>query len=246
MNVKILQEHAHLPEELVHERKIFWQQKQEENSMLFNGILASLQSWSIENDTLKLNIGETCYRDLLFSNRMASQWKHENTAYFSRALGISAIVQTSDDKIVLMQRSHIVGEYPNMLDVMGGHIDVETGFSSFTPQQVFDAIAREVCDEIGLACNELEISHCLGLLENTAIQKPELVFESRTECNEGDIRNRMKNATENFEYSTLIFIDSNGDSLDKYLAKNGRNFTPSAEGCLVLFLDLLKSKNGRE
>ncbi|KAA3663105.1 MAG: hypothetical protein DWQ10_00855 [Calditrichaeota bacterium] len=217
-----------------------------QNTTLFNGVLASLSSWSIQRDVLELNLGQTCYRDLLFSNSMAAHWIAGQQDYFARALGISAIIETCENTIVLMQRSHLVGEYPEMLDVLGGHIDVEPGYDALSPKALFHAIISEVCDEIGIDAHEVSINHCIGLLENTAWRKPELVFHGRTILNEAEIKERATEANENFEYSSLIFIASDLKSLDLYLMENGHNFTPSAEGCLDLFLALLKTQKGND
>ncbi len=207
----------------------------EENPTLFNGKLISLQDWSA-GEQLQLTLGKTCYRDQLFSNKMACLWRGNNhSAWLSRALGISAILQTADDKIVFMQRSRLVGEYPGLLDVLGGHIDMPAEKERITPELIFAAIKKEVCDEVGLNSAQVQIKNCLGLLQNSEIDKPELLFYATTGLNSGEINKCASVAKENFEYEHLLFITATPAAFNLFLTKKCDKFTPSAEGCLTIF-----------
>ncbi|KAA3619630.1 MAG: hypothetical protein DWQ05_02590 [Calditrichaeota bacterium] len=187
-------------------------------------------------------MGVACYRDLLFSNEKAVEWLQAGKEeYLSQTLGISAVMQTSDKKNILMHRSQHVGEYPDKLDVLGGHIDVQVDCQNFTADGLFAAIENEVRDEIGITANEFQIENCIGLLQNTATRKPELVFTGKTELGAVDIVSRTENAKENFEYTQLSFVDADLSILKPFLEKNGEKFTPSATGCLFLFADFIKN-----
>lgn len=205
---------------------------------MFNGALISLLDWSSAKK-LQLSLAVTCYRDQLFSNLNAAAWrKIGRKDYFARALGISAILQTADAQVVLMKRSALVGEYPGLYDVLGGHIDFPGRAENISAEFIFNAIKGEICEETGLVNDEVQIHACLGLLENCEIEKPELLFFASTNLPASVIHTRSATARENFEFENLFFIAAEPRKFTDYWQRNRQQFTPSADGCLEIFIRL--------
>ncbi|XP_057479255.1 nudix hydrolase 9-like [Actinidia eriantha] len=97
-------------------------------------------------------------------------WKHT-----SSPLGNGAAVETSDQRILVLQRSYNVGEFPGHYVFPGGHpepqevgivshqYDKDSGNTEFINKKIsremFDSIVREVVEEIEVpaaSLNELE------------------------------------------------------------------------------------------
>jgi hypothetical protein len=91
---------------------------------LFNGQLCRLDGWQCSGTDLEIVLGLTEYKELLYSNNHTAQVMTEyGSEALSNALGISAVLLSRDDKLMMIRRSSAVGECPGMLDVLGGHID---------------------------------------------------------------------------------------------------------------------------
>jgi len=112
-----------LPSDLQNSINEHWQKSVVEagKTNLFNGQLCSLLDWQQNASGLKLALGLTDYKSLLYSNSLYE--KNEMEPFNPRALGISVVLISSDAQIILMRRSELVGEFPSCLDVWGGHID---------------------------------------------------------------------------------------------------------------------------
>ncbi|KAF2928847.1 hypothetical protein DAI22_05g013700 [Oryza sativa Japonica Group] len=92
--------------------------------------------------------------------------------HMSNPLGNGAIVQTSDEKIIVLQRSYNVGEFPGYFVFPGGHSEPqEIGILAHqtdekdlavlnerVSQEMFDGIIREVVEETGVPSNSLSLS----------------------------------------------------------------------------------------
>ena len=101
----------------------FWQRDIEQTgktTYLFNGNLCRLNTWHIENAALTFHLGKTTYKALLYSNKYHRDLvKQFGDAGLSKALGISLILATNDDRLILIKRSEHVGESPGKFDVIG-------------------------------------------------------------------------------------------------------------------------------
>ncbi len=215
----------------------FWQRKLIDNPALFNGRLAALVSAAQRDRRLELTLGVTTYRYLLFSNAHAETWRSRGQQHqLSRALGISAVVETADDHMLLMHRSQNVGEYPDMLDVFGGHIDIPEQQSSSRPPDVFLAIREELRHELGITAAAIRHECCIGLAENSRNRKPELIFWMRLHRDTEAVRQCAREATEADEYVQLLAIPLR-DLETGWFAENRRRLTPSAEASLALYFE---------
>ena len=224
--------HSRWPEPLEREKDHHWQKVQRQHPDFFNGRLVALQHFSAQGDRLDLTLAETSYAHLLYSNRHAAEWQRNGHAdWLCRALGISAVVHSRENDIILIRRSTEVGEYPNCLDVLGGHIHPQDGQ---TPE-VFAAIAEEVRLELGIGDESIAAAQCIGLLENAANRKPELVFSMHLTLSSQAIRQAAQTAPEGHEFSEILTVPADRHRLQEMLRQRGAEFSPSAEGCLALY-----------
>lgn len=202
------------------------------NDHIYNGLLARLQYHSIQEDKLYLDLQASDYKTLLYSNRYAQHLLQTGQqAYLSRALGISAVIETPQNDIVYIKRSKQVGEYPEYYDMIGGHVDIANGIPD-----VFLSMRQEITEEIGMT-DQYELK-LLGLIETQHAQKPELIFQANTHLQVKEIRTYAHTAQDRFEYDHLCTCPKTE------LAGRVRSlsFSPSAEAGLTLYLNHITSE----
>jgi hypothetical protein len=112
-----------------------WDEKLAKNPRLFNGSKFRLAGWterdgSAGGSRLVLHVGISSYRD--FQRTNCSQYVDSLLEYgeatfsdvracLGDALAISMITVTADGYVLMMRRSHLVGEACGLVDVCGGH-----------------------------------------------------------------------------------------------------------------------------
>ncbi len=210
-----------------------WQELRSEHC--YNGKLARLDFWQVESGSLHLRLSPSDYRTLLYSNRrvqrIAQVW---GETFYSRALGVSAVVVSQDQDILLMQRSSRVGEYPNFFDVFGGHIGVPA--VDHAPW-VFTAMMQELEEELAMS-PDLYSLRCLGLGESIPNRKPELIFSAACVQTGEDIVRQASQARDAREYTGIFTVANKESALTAFLEESKWQLSPSAYGGLCLYAEL--------
>ncbi|EFH70431.1 hypothetical protein ARALYDRAFT_891797 [Arabidopsis lyrata subsp. lyrata] len=125
----------------------------------------------------------------------------------SSPLGNGAIIETSDQKLIVLRRSNNVGEFPGHYVFPGGHPEpMAIGIDSHqlekdgevlnkkVTQEMFDSITREVVEETGIPASSLE-----GV-ENA---RPAMFFFIRCSHHSDDIQKLYSSAEDGFESTQL-------------------------------------------
>ncbi|MCG8608195.1 hypothetical protein MJD09_24820 [bacterium] len=224
-----------LPAALKHKIEAYWNHEVSQESgrpLLFNGQLCRLDGWQCTSSYLVLTLALSEYKELLYSNSHTAEITAEyGSGALSKALGISAILLSRDDKLVMIRRSEMVGECPGMLDVFGGHIDPIEHSVDKAPDPWL-AMRAELLEECGLNIGSNEQLCCLGLIETTLTQKPEMIFLLQSQHISSEILDlgSKVRSTEISEF--LCFPRTN---LATFIAESGPAISPSAQGALRLF-----------
>lgn len=109
-----------------------WESRRKENSRLYNGTKFRLDSVEVEVDKVILNIGITCYKDFIGTNwspnaamliNKGTEDYHNPQAYMSDALGVGAMLLSSDKHVAFQMRSLHCGEACGQWDIPGGHAE---------------------------------------------------------------------------------------------------------------------------
>jgi hypothetical protein len=108
-----------------------WGKRKVTNPNLFDGSKFRYYGLSKSGNVTTINLGLTSYGSFLGTNhnqKLAKKLKvdgiekHNNSqVYMADPLGVGAIVTTSDNYIIAFKRSKLVGEFPEHIDVPGGH-----------------------------------------------------------------------------------------------------------------------------
>ena len=205
---------------------------------LFNGALCRLEKFSAMNGNLQLSFSRTCYRDLLFSNANTTELIATlGESGPVHALGVSAVIETSDGFLLIIRRSMHVGEGPGALDIIGGHIHPDQHFRDGVPN-VFVAIKDEMRSELGVPSALLEDCLCIGLTESFRQRKPELAFGVRLPLTMPEIRQFAQQAPEGEEYSELLAIRADPATIKKFMMEHGDNIASATLGCFELYMQM--------
>ncbi len=225
------------PFKLTQQIDSFWQRKIVEtgkNEFIFNGELCRLNDWSFQKDKLTLELGLSNYKELLYSNEFTNDIEKQfGFDYLSKALGVSVVLISSDEQIILIKRSGIVGENPGDLDVLGGHIHPQENTLSGVPDP-FLAIKAEVKEEAHLDLKDEEFLDCFGLIETAGTQKPEMLFKARSGLTAEEII-RLASVKQSEEIAEFRTISNQKKSLAQFLDANSNHFSPSALGVLCVY-----------
>lgn len=231
-NVDLLWNPASLdiPQEMSKDVRRHWDALPKDH--IFNGKLARLDQWAFTPDGCQLELRPTNYRTLLYSNQhvrhICDTW---GKRYLSRALGISAVVVSSDDYLVFMQRSNNVGEFPGCYDVFGGHIDIPKNDGS---PNIFTAMAQELQEEVAIQQSEYDLK-LIGLINSIPNQKPELVFRAQVELPAKEILARTREAKDHIEFSRVHTLDNKTEHIEQLLMAHKNEFSPSAFGSFCVY-----------
>ncbi len=218
------------PPELYANAQKFWQEFVKPG--MYNGKLARLSAWTIKSDTLELELGVTDYCTQVYCNHhletVLQNWGENSLSY---ALGISAVVETQDNDILLMKRSRYLGEYPGFVDVFGGHIEIAADKSM--PPSIDDAMLTELNEELGIEKQLLRIEP-LGLVESLPNRKPELVFFCQLNVSTKQVMDCVQHAQDRHEYTHILTVKG-PEALKEH--RDHPDTSPSAVGSLSLFLE---------
>lgn len=230
-------EKRELPLELTQKIDSFWQQEiveTEKNEFIFNGELCRLNDWRFQKDKLTLDLGLSDYNELLYSNQftndIAQRFGKDSLA---RALGVSVVLVSDDEQIILIKRSKAVGENPGDLDVLGGHIHPQENAVSGVPDP-FLAIKAEIKEEVHLDLKNDDPLDCIGLIEPVDTKKPELLFKAKSRLKIEEII-RLASLKQSEEVAEFLIISNQEKSLAQFLEANLNQFSPSALGVLCVY-----------
>ncbi|MBC7185510.1 MAG: NUDIX hydrolase [Calditrichaeota bacterium] len=229
---------AQYPVEMVTAATRHWQQLRSEarpGAVLFDGPLCFLRHFSWEGSRLRLSLGRTSYLYALFANAFCQEivlrW---GTEHLPMVLGVSAVVVTGDGALLLMRRSHTVGEFPGLLDVFGGHIDPEVDVLAGVPHP-FIAMRNELCEELDLRPADLTSLRCIGLIRSRCNQKPELVFACRVPHDVQQLCRAARGARGAGEFVDLLAVNDDLPTFWQFLETRRLELTPSAYGSLWVY-----------
>jgi hypothetical protein len=215
----------------------FWESESAGKPYLFNGELCRLARWEKRDEQLIISLGRANYKEQWYSNAFCREIIPQyGDDVLCRALGVSAVIVSSDQQIVLIKRSAEVGEDPARLDVWGGHIGPEEHAINGVPDP-FCAIATEILEEANLTLSDDEALECIGLIETTTTFKPEMIFRVRVQFSAAEIF-KMAKAYPSAEWSALLSIPNRTESVRNFLQDYGAQASPSAYGALWLHAEL--------
>ena len=173
-----------------------WKDRITSNPSLFNGTKFRFHSVDMRSDQPTIQLGITDYKTYLGTN-LSSAWSNLDQSNLASPLGNAAIVETTDEQIVLLKRSGNVGECPHTVVMPGGHPEPEmvgvrtmagwedrsnnndeedADWSKDIAKELFDSMIREVVEETGIPQNNLGNVLCIGFTRRVLNHRPDIIF----------------------------------------------------------------------
>ncbi|CAL8999321.1 unnamed protein product [Prunus brigantina] len=213
-----------------------WDQRVHKNPSLYNGtkFRYGKHVWhdgggSNQEPHVCLHLGLTDYRNFVGTNLnnlwesflVASEDDAIRCQHTSSPLGNGAIVETSDKKILVLQRSNNVGEFPGHFVFPGGHPEPqEVGLVSHhhedltdskvindkVSQEMFDSIVREVVEEIGVPSASLHEQVFIGISRRVLNVRPTAFFFMKCSLSSKEVQKLYATAQDSFESTQLFTV----------------------------------------
>ena len=191
---------------------------------LFDGPMCRLESFDASPDKLHLVVSDTSYRPFVGTNlhnsHLASEYGRDVLA---NPIGVSTLLETADRFLMLGRRNSSVAYYPDRIHPFAGTIDPNDG------EDPFAAAYRELSEELSLAPGDVTELRCVGLVEDSALLQPELMFLARTELTRENVEHRVDRAEHHATWSAMA------SRLDIESVIRDPSFTPIGTASLVLW-----------
>ncbi|MCC7351394.1 MAG: NUDIX hydrolase [Phycisphaerales bacterium] len=148
---------------------------QQPGIQLFDGPMCRLESYAADPGSLNLTLSPTSYRIFFGTNmrypELAGRYGRQILA---NPLGVSCLLETADDWLLLGRRSDSVAYYPDRVHPFAGALEpADNG-------DVFAAVRRELHEELALKESHLTKMQCLALVRDNLLNQPELIFIARS------------------------------------------------------------------
>jgi 8-oxo-dGTP pyrophosphatase MutT (NUDIX family) len=194
---------------------------------LFDGPMCRLESFGVSHDALKLAVSQTSYKPFTGTNLhntfLAGKFGPDVMA---NPLGVSTVLETADGFLLLGRRNAAVAYYPCRVHPFAGTIEPADGVDAF------NAVRRELSEELQLSQDELIDIRCTGLVEDQSLLQPELIFATKCALSREQVEGRVDKA----EHDALWASSTNPEELIRAL--DDQHVTPVGVASLLLWARL--------
>jgi 8-oxo-dGTP pyrophosphatase MutT (NUDIX family) len=188
---------------------------------LFDGPMCRLESWTAADDRLHLTVSKTTYKIFLGTNMANPQFAQRfGTDVMANPLGVSTLLTTADNVLLLGRRTAAVAYHPNRVHPFAGSMEPADA-------DPFVTAHRELAEELSLNTTDIR---CIGLMESHDLRQPELIFAANSQLKKIDIESKL----DPVEHHDIWSIAATAGAIEKAVIEN-RNLTPVAVGSLLLW-----------
>ncbi|KAF6987592.1 hypothetical protein CFC21_005217 [Triticum aestivum] len=215
--------------------EVIWNQRLQQNPSLYNGTKFRYGGHALHRSDesnqvycVSLHLGLTDYRTFVGTN-LSPLWEkflvpsQDDSVYcqhMSNPLGNGAIVETSDEKIIVLQRSNNVGESPGHYVFPGGHSEPQevgilahqneekdvSGLIERISNEMFDGIIREVVEETGVPASSLTEPILIGVSQRETNVRPAAFFYMRCNIDSSAVTELYARAQDGYESTKLYAV----------------------------------------
>lgn len=221
-----------------------WNRRIQETPSLFNGTKFRYGGYALhdghgsnEKTNVCLHLGLTDYRTFIGTN-LSNEWEKfivplEDDSlqcqHTSSPLGNGAVVETADSKVIVLQRSNNVGEFPGYFVFPGGHPEPQEvailthgyhqgltdseDINRKTSKEMFDSITREVVEEIGVSASCLSDPIFIGISRRELNVRPTAFFFLKCSLESKEVQQLYSKAQDGYE-SVQIYTVSRGELVE--------------------------------
>lgn len=201
--------------------------------VLYDAPLARLVRTLADHHHLILELGTTTYREFVGTHfHHAAAIRRLNPQYLAQALGVSALVQTSDGYMAFGRRNRRVAWHAGYLHAFGGMVESADRLADGR-YDVFQRMLKELHEEVTVQATEVTDLVLIGLVRDRALWQPELVFDARVSLTRAQLSARFDPAAANAEHAAVEWVFDDPDGVAPFL-RAARPVTPVAQAALLL------------
>lgn len=191
---------------------------------LFDGPMCRLEGWSAGPAELRLDLSRTTYRVFYGTNLSHPEFAERyGRSVMANPVGVSPALETADGWLMMGRRNASVAYYPNRVHPFAGALDPDDA-------TVFDAISRELAEELAFTPADITEMRCTGVAEDTSIRQPELIFRATSPRTRAQIEKQVDREEHHDSWS----IPATAAGVDDAL-KDAALLTPVACAALLLW-----------
>lgn len=199
---------------------------------LFDGRLCRLLEFDCSGGQMSLTLGPVGFKEFLGTNLTHAYLRYtQGPEVLANALGVSAVVQTSDGFLMLGRRSQHVIYHAGRIHPLGGVVDAPSDGQLPDP---FKAVVREIMEEANLSEDQIHPPLCLGLIRDKSIVQPELLFDVAVSADFCALRNSSRQAPDVYEHSELLPVRNHPAAVVSFIEQNYGDLTPLGTASLLL------------
>jgi 8-oxo-dGTP pyrophosphatase MutT (NUDIX family) len=207
--------------------------------VLFNGEMLRYVRHAVDEEpspglsTFEMTVGPTCYRDFVGTNLYGQRFlETAGWECFSNPVGTTATLVSADRFICYGRRSARVAYHAHHVHSFGGALEMRDRAADGAVD-AFASLRRELHEELALSVDDLDDLHCVGLIRDTEIHQPELLFEARLKLTATELRDRWKSAEARDEHAEIVTLSDDPDSIVPFIKSCGP-IAPVAIGALFI------------
>ena len=214
-----------------------WAEAREKQPRLFDKSKFRLASIRWTSGAINIDLGLTSYKDYVGTNRLPVERRTaleadgerlygDRTAFLSNALGVEAVLETSDGQIVLLRRSTAVTGGHGLYNGPSGHpepshagleeapvptatnAEAVEAASQAAARELFNSVLQEIVEETNVPITALCPPLILGCMAD-ASGKPDLLFFVRTALDAAGVRAAYaEGASDGWESDKLTLVSA--------------------------------------
>lgn len=204
-----------------------------DNRVLYDAPLARLVRAVAAKNHLLLELGTTTYREFVGTHfHHAAAIRRLDPQFLAQALGVSALVQTSDGYLAFGRRNRRVAWHAGYLHAFGGMVEA----TDRLPDGRYDAFGRmleELHEETTIRAPEVADLSLIGLVRDRALFQPELLFDARVSLTRAQLSARIDLAAADAEHVAVEWLFDEPDGVAPFL-RAAQPVTPVAQAVLLL------------
>jgi 8-oxo-dGTP pyrophosphatase MutT (NUDIX family) len=200
---------------------------------LFNGELVRVAGHAASRGSLRLTLGQTCFRDFVGTNmRQASGGPKLEASQLANPLGVSAVVITQDGFLAFGRRRDDVAFHGGYLHTFGGLVEPSDRRSD-GGVDILGAVLRELREEASIERSEIRDAWITGLVRDRALRQPELLFDVSVAVKRSELVARFDAGAAGQEHLAIEFVHDEPESIVPFLER-AAPVAPVAAAALLL------------
>lgn len=181
------------------ERKFGWDRFLARHPAAFDGRLLRMAAYGIENGRLTITANSTCFSAYVVTRHAGFAEEHPQ-AERADPLGLTVVLITADQQVILTKRSLTAEQNPGALYLVGGYAEPAAGEET----DLFEEAARELAEEIAVTDLDRSESFAIGLAYDPVFCHPELFLLTESRSSAAEILDGAHHAPDRNEAGELF------------------------------------------